>query len=123
MKIQGLYWLANVAGIAHSASPSPDSTYTNPILPGWNSDPSCVSVNDTIFCTTSSFAAFPGVPVYASKDLVNWKLASNALNLPEQVPEMAVYPGNDAAGMWASTLRHRDDVFYLITAFVTWVPA
>lgn len=123
MRVQGLFWLASLAGIVHASPPSPNSTYTNPILPGWNSDPSCVSVNDTIFCTTSSFAAFPGVPVYASKDLVNWKLASNALSRPEQVPEMAVYPGNDAAGMWASTLRHRDGVFYLITAFVTWVPA
>lgn len=94
-------------------------TYTNPIISGWNPDPSCVAVDGTFFCTTSSFSAFPGLPVYASKDLINWKLASNALNRPEQVPQLAEYTGNDAEGLWASTLRERGGIFYLITS---WVP-
>lgn len=49
-----------------------NKTYTNPVLPGWNSDPSCIFVkelDDTFFCTTSSFLSFPGVPVYSSQDL------------------------------------------------------
>lgn len=49
-----------------------NKSYTNPILPGWNSDPSCTFVKEwdnTFFCTTSSFLSFPGVPVHASKDL------------------------------------------------------
>lgn len=105
--------------VTSSQASTPNSTYTNPIIPGWNPDPSCTSVGDTVFCTTSSFSAFPGLPVYASKDLVNWRLASNAFSRPDQVPEVARYSGDDSGGLWASTLRERDGVFYLITA---WVP-
>ncbi|KAK7418730.1 hypothetical protein QQX98_003748 [Neonectria punicea] len=98
--------------------------YNNPILPGWNSDPSCTFVKEldaTFFCTTSSFLAFPGVPVYASKDLVNWKLASNALTRPEQLPELS-FNGQQSEGIWASTVRYHEGVLYLITSYVTWSP-
>ena len=102
-------------------------TYTNPILPGWNSDPSCTHVpewNNTFFCTTSSFLAFPGVPVYASKDLTNWKHISNALTRPEQLPELSIN-GGQMEGIWASTIRYRNGTFYLITSYVqfhVWKP-
>jgi beta-xylosidase len=54
-----------------------NSTYYNPILPGFHPDPSCIFVSDwddTYFCASSSFNAFPGIPIHASKDLQNWKL-------------------------------------------------
>jgi beta-xylosidase len=54
-----------------------NSTYYNPILPGFHPDPSCIFVpewDDTFFCASSSFNAFPGIPLHASKDLQNWKL-------------------------------------------------
>lgn len=54
-----------------------NSTYANPILPGFHPDPSCIFLPDwdeTFFCATSSFNAFPGIPIHASKDLQNWKL-------------------------------------------------
>ena len=54
------------------------STYYNPVLPGWHSDPSCTVVGDTFYCATSTFIAFPGIPIYASKDLINWRLISHA---------------------------------------------
>ncbi|KAH6698248.1 xylosidase : arabinofuranosidase [Leptodontidium sp. MPI-SDFR-AT-0119] len=95
-------------------------TYTNPILSGWNSDPSCTFVaehNNTFFCTTSSFLAFPGLPVYASKDLANWKLASNALNRLDQLPELSSN-GKQNDGIWASTIRFHDGTFYLITSYI-----
>lgn len=97
------------------------------MLPGWNSDPSCTLVkewDDTFFCTTSSFLAFPGIPVYASKDLANWKLASNALSRPEQLPELSTN-GTQSEGIWASTIRYREGTFYLITSYVSfavWQP-
>lgn len=97
-----------------------NSSYTNPILPGWNSDPSCVFVpelDNTFFCTTSTFLVFPGIPVYASKDLQNWKLASHALSRAEQLPQLS---GRRAAsnGIFASTLRYHEGVFYLITSYI-----
>lgn len=60
-----------------SVSTSTNSTYENPILPGFHPDPSCIYVpewNETFFCASSSFNAFPGIPIHASKDLQNWKL-------------------------------------------------
>lgn len=63
-----------------------NGTYINPMIPGWASDPSCVHVNGTTFCATSTFVAYPGLPIYASKDLVNWKLVSHAWNRQSQLP-------------------------------------
>ncbi|KAH6892886.1 glycosyl hydrolase [Thelonectria olida] len=114
-----------VPNYTHSSPTSnPNKTYTNPILPGWNSDPSCTFVkewNETFFCTTSSFLAFPGVPVYASRDLVNWRLASNALTRHEQLPELS-FNGQQSEGIWASTIRYHKGTLYLITSYVTWSP-
>lgn len=61
-------------GAAYAAQ---NSTFHNPILPGFHPDPSCIYVpewNETFFCASSSFNAFPGIPIHASKDLQNWKL-------------------------------------------------
>ncbi|KAF9258368.1 xylosidase : arabinofuranosidase [Marasmius fiardii PR-910] len=102
-----------------SATPS-NSTFFNPILPGWHSDPSCVFVaekDNTFFCATSTFLITPGIPIYASKDLVNWKLASHVLNRPSQVPYMNI-SGDQNDGIFAPTLRYKDGVFYLITDYV-----
>lgn len=66
-----------------------NSTYTNPTLPGWHSDPSCIFVpeeDNTYFCATSTFLLTPGVPIYASKDLTNWKLASHVITRFSQMP-------------------------------------
>lgn len=41
----------------------------NPIIPGFNPDPSIISVGDDFFVVTSTFEYFPGVPIYHSKDL------------------------------------------------------
>lgn len=71
-RIASLFALIGISKtIATSSSISPNSTYYNPILPGWHSDPSCINVNDTYYCATSTFEAFPGLPIYASKDLIN----------------------------------------------------
>lgn len=99
-----------------------NSTYTNPMLPGWNSDPSCIFVpehNETWFCTTSSFLTFPNMPIYASRDLQNWRLVSHVLNRVEQYPAISdVGIAVPFDGTWASTLRYHNGTFYAITAFV-----
>ncbi|KAL1633730.1 hypothetical protein SLS58_010951 [Diplodia intermedia] len=96
------------------------SHYTNAILPGFHPDPSCIYVEEldqTFFCATSTFTAFPGIPIHASKDLVHWKLASNVLNRRSQLPSFADAPtGQD--GIFAPTLRHHNGTFYLLTTNV-----
>lgn len=70
---------------------SKNSTFYNPILPGFHPDPSCIYVpewDDTFFCASSSFNAFPGIPIHASKDLQDWKLIGHVLNRKEQLPKL-----------------------------------
>ncbi|KAI1763394.1 glycoside hydrolase family 43 protein [Hypoxylon sp. FL1150] len=97
-----------------------NSTYYNPILPGFHPDPSCIFVpewDDTFFCVSSSFNAFPGIPLHASKDLQNWKLVGNILNRPEQLPRL-VETNRSTSGIWAPTLRFNEGTFYLVTTLV-----
>jgi beta-xylosidase len=99
------------------------STYTNPILPGWHSDPSCTLVaewDNTYFCTFSSFLTFPGIPIYASKDLIHWKLASNAISRVDQVPDMLTSAAGEQGGIPAITLRYHNGLLYLITLNAAW---
>ena len=50
----------------------------NPILPGFNPDPSIVRVNDDYYIANSTFEWFPGIAIHHSKDLVNWELQIRA---------------------------------------------
>lgn len=64
----------------------------NPILPGWNPDPSIIRVGSDYFIVTSSFEHFPGHPIYHSKDLVDWTLIGHALNRPSQLSLLGTPP-------------------------------
>ncbi|PLN81050.1 xylosidase : arabinofuranosidase [Aspergillus taichungensis] len=112
--------LSSILCTAWASPTPPEKPYTNPLLPGWNSDPSCVHAadhNDTTFCVTSTFIAFPGLPVYASQDLQTWKLASNAFNRPSQIPGLRETT-NQQGGLYAATLRYRGGKFYVIVSFL-----
>ncbi|KAF2228309.1 putative xylan 1,4-beta-Xylosidase [Elsinoe ampelina] len=93
------------------------TTYINPIIPGYRPDPSCTAVNGTFFCISSSFNNFPGLPIYASKDLINWRHVSNVIHKEEQVPEYSQIRGQQE-GVYAPTLRYRDGTFYVIVTFM-----
>jgi beta-xylosidase len=58
----------------------------NPILPGFNPDPSIVRVGDDYYIANSTFEWFPGVAIHHSKDLVNWELAGYGLNSTKYRP-------------------------------------
>ena len=97
------------------------STYNNPIISGFHPDPTCTYVpelNNTFFCTFSSFLTFPGLPIYASRDLINWKIVSNALNRAEQLPVLGALQRGSTSGIYAPTLRYHDGKFYIITTLV-----
>jgi beta-xylosidase len=57
----------------------------NPLIPGFNPDPSPVYVDGWYYLATSSFEYFPGIPIYRSRDLSNWDLFSHALTRPSQL--------------------------------------
>ncbi|KAF8321561.1 arabinofuranosidase [Clavulina sp. PMI_390] len=108
-------WLTAIAPITTYAK-----VYRNPILPGFHPDPSCTFVpewNDTFFCATSSFNAAPGIPIFASKDLQNFKQIGNVLTRDFQLPGLATTNGS-TSGIWAPTIRYHDDTFFLVTTLV-----
>ncbi|KAI0152671.1 glycoside hydrolase family 43 protein [Xylariaceae sp. FL1272] len=99
---------------------APNSTYYNPILPGFYPDPSCIFVPEwynTFFCVSSSFNAFPGIPIHTSKDLRQWTLAGHVLNRKEQLPRLAE-TNRSTSGIWAPTIRYNDGTFWLVTTLV-----
>jgi len=83
----------------------------NPILPGFNPDPSIVRVGEDYYIATSTFEWFPGVQIHHSRDLVNWRLVARPLNRPSQL-DMRGDP--DSGGVWAPCLTHADGLFHLI---------
>lgn len=86
--------------------------FQNPILPGFNPDPSICRVGDDYYMVTSSFCWYPGIPIYHSKDLVNWELIGHGITRSEQLNFNNI---KDKNGIWAVTIRHHDELFYLIT--------
>jgi len=85
--------------------------FPNPLLPGFNPDPSIVLADGTYYLVTSTFEYLPGIPVYRSTDLVRWTHIGNVATRPEQVGVNDVATGG---GVWAPTIRYRDGVFYVI---------
>ncbi len=89
--------------------------YRNPVIPGFNPDPSICRDGEDYYVATSTFEYFPGVPIYHSKDLVNWRLAGHALDRPSQLP---LAGQKSSEGIFAPTLRCGSGHFYMITTNV-----
>lgn len=83
----------------------------NPILRGFNPDPSIIRVEDDFYIATSTFEWFPGVQIHHSKDLVNWQLITRPLNRLSQLDLRGV---PDSCGVWAPCLSYDDGIFYLL---------
>ena len=88
----------------------------NPILRGFNPDPSICRVGEDYYLVTSSFSYFPGVPVYHSRDLMHWERLCYALDRKEQ---LHVTYEDLSLGIFAPTIRWHDNTFYLIATNMT----
>ncbi|MEU6715849.1 glycoside hydrolase family 43 protein [Nonomuraea sp. NPDC046802] len=87
-------------------------TFRNPVLPGCHPDPSICRVGADFYLVTSSFAYYPGIPLFHSRDLVRWRQLTHVLNRPGQLP----LDGLDVSdGIWAPTIRHHDGTFYVVS--------
>ena len=80
----------------------------NPILRGFNPDPCICKAKDKYYIITSTFEWMPGVSVYESDDMVNWKRHGAILN------SLDLRGIPDSAGVWAPALTYYEDTFYLI---------
>ncbi|MBI2512105.1 MAG: glycoside hydrolase family 43 protein [Opitutae bacterium] len=87
------------------------SVIRNPVLRGFNPDPSIVRVGGDYFLATSTFEWWPGVQLHHSRDLVHWRLAGHALTRESQLNLRGI---TDSGGVWAPSLSHADGKFWLI---------
>ncbi len=90
--------------------------YRNPVIPGFYPDPSICRVQDTFYLVTSSFQFFPGVPLFESKDLINWKQIGHVLTRESQLP---LSGAGSVGGIYAPTIRCHAGRFYMVTTNVS----
>jgi len=88
--------------------------FYNPILQGCYPDPSITRKGDDYYLVCSSFAMFPGVPIFHSKDLVNWTQIGHVLDRSSQ---LKVQDAGISAGIYAPQIVYNknNDTFYMIT--------
>jgi xylan 1,4-beta-xylosidase len=103
---------SNFQGIAGNAftaiiDPAAPVTYHNPVITGFWSDPSVCRVGEDYYLVNSTFEYFPGVPVFHSKDLVNWELIGYCIDRTTQLPK--------GLNIFATTIRYHEGTFYMIT--------
>ena len=101
-------------------NPLPDEgSFYNPILSGWYSDPSiCTNGQGDYFLVTSTFTYFPGVPIFHSRDLVNWEQVGHVLNRPSQLRNMEKQ--HVSGGIFAPAISYNpaNKTYYMITTNV-----
>lgn len=83
----------------------------NPILPGFNPDPSICRVGDDYYIATSTFEWYPGAQIHHSRDLANWRLVTRPLSRASQL-DLRGEP--DSCGVWAPCLSYSDGRFWLV---------
>lgn len=86
--------------------------YSNPVLKGFYPDPSVCSANGMYYMVCSSFQYFPGVPLFESSDLVNWKQIGHVLTRKSQVMLEGI---ESSGGVFAATIRFHEGRFYVTT--------
>ena len=91
------------------------ATVTNPILKGFNPDPSIIREGDDYYIATSTFEWFPGVQIHHSTDLISWELVARPLNRVSQL-DMEGLP--DSCGVWAPCLSYDKGAFFLVYSVV-----
>ncbi|MDE6518130.1 MAG: glycoside hydrolase family 43 protein, partial [Acetatifactor sp.] len=90
--------------------------YTNPIIPGFYPDPSICRADGKYYMVCSSFQYFPGVPLFESQDLVNWRQIGHVLTRESQ---LLLAGADQSGGIYAPTIRCHEGRFYMVTTNVT----
>ncbi len=88
--------------------------FYSPILQGCYPDPSFTRKGDDYYLVCSSFAMFPGVPIFHSKDLVNWTQIGHVLDRKSQ---LMLQSSGISEGIYAPQILYNagNETFYMIT--------
>ena len=109
-----------VAGLVFAAVMAQAGEPPLPALPGFHPDPSICRAGDTYYLITSSFTWYPGLPIYASKDLREWTLVGHACG-GEEWKSLANIP-DASLGLWAPSIRYFDGKFHVACTRIDSVP-
>lgn len=90
--------------------------FTNPILAGFYPDPSICRAGDDYYLINSSFAYYPGLPIFHSKDLLNWQQIGHAMDRPEQLP---LEGSGVSRGLFAPAISYHNGIFYIVCTEVS----
>lgn len=89
---------------------------TNPIQRGFYPDPSICRVGNDYYMVHSTFAYAPGIPVFKSSDLKNWRLIGHVLERKEQ---LRLFGANISKGIYAPVIRYNKGLYYVIATNVS----
>lgn len=92
-----------------------EGEFRNPILSGYAPDPTVARVGDDYYLVPSTFTHFPGLPIYHSKDLVNWTHIANAIDRPDQFDYSDL---EVSRGIFAPDLSYHEGTYYLTSTCV-----
>lgn len=96
-------------------APLPAGQYRNPILAGFYPDPSIVRVGADYYLINSTFAWFPGIPIFHSRDLVHWTQIGNAIDRPGMLNFDKL---RLSGGVFAPDISYHDGTFYIVNTCV-----
>ncbi|KQW99293.1 glycoside hydrolase family 43 protein [Flavobacterium sp. Root420] len=101
----------------YKKNPLKAGEFYSPVLQGCYPDPAITRKGDDYYMVCSSFAMFPGVPIFHSKDLVNWTDLGGVLN---NVNEFNPHDTGISQGVYAPGITynpHNDTFYMIVTAF------
>lgn len=98
-----------------SCSQVKQKQFTNPIIAGYYPDPSICKVGSDYYLINSTFSYFPGIPIFHSKDLVNWELIGHVLERNEQMDAMGL---SLSRGIFAPAISYHEGIFYVTCTLV-----
>ncbi|WP_256011880.1 glycoside hydrolase family 43 protein [Desertivirga xinjiangensis] len=82
----------------------------NPVLPGFYPDPSICKAGEDYYLVNSTFSYFPGIPVFHSKDLKNWKQIGNVIERSSQMDFMGE---RITRGLFAPSISFHNGTYYV----------
>lgn len=89
--------------------------YANPVLTGFYSDPSMTRAGQDYYLVSSTFSFFPGLPIFHSRDLVNWRQIGNAIDRPDMVDFAKL---GLSRGLFAPAISYHDGMFWILNTCV-----
>jgi len=89
--------------------------FTNPILSGFYPDPSITKVGKDYYLVNSTFAYFPGIPIFHSQDLKNWKQIGNVIDRDSQMNFMG---HGTSRGLFAPSINYHKGTYYMTCTLI-----